>query len=129
MKDNFAKKFRVMAWKLIGALIMDREQGVKEPKISLGRVILIISFILSVTMWRHDKEIPQTLLTVLMLAMGYVLGSKIVDSGKDWIATKSAPMSMNLNGVMNLATNAASGKKPEPQPLPADAEPPKMPVA
>ena len=45
-------------------------------KFSLGRILLLIVFTVAVIMWVGVMEIPSTMLTVLLVLIGYNLGSK-----------------------------------------------------
>lgn len=83
-----------LAWKLLGALLMEKDRD-GAVKISLGRVVLIVTFGMSLWRWHAGMELQNTMQTVLMAAMGYVLGSKVIEGAKDWVASKSAGFADN----------------------------------
>lgn len=49
-----------------------------NKKFSLGRLLLMVLFGMSLVLWGGDKEIPQTMLTVLLTFVGYNFGTKAV---------------------------------------------------
>ena len=49
-------------------------------KFSLGRVFLITLFVSSMILWMSTKEIPNTMLTVLLTFIGYTFGTKALSS-------------------------------------------------
>jgi len=55
----------------------------EDGKPSVGRLMLVSTFGLAISMWAMSKEIPQTMLTILITLIGYVVSSKVVGSVKD----------------------------------------------
>jgi len=55
----------------------------EDGKPSVGRIMLISTFGLAISMWAVGKEIPQTMLTILITLIGYVISSKAVGTIKD----------------------------------------------
>jgi hypothetical protein len=106
-----------LLFKLLGALVMEKERD-GSAKVSLGRVILIVVFGLAVWRWCQGVEIQQTMLTVLMSSMGYVLGSKAIDGAKDWVYSKTDSTTTLLSTMHSI--------KPQPrvEPETSDATPP-----
>ena len=77
--------------KIVSAPIMETGQ------FSIGRLLLIVTFVLAVIKWRVSQEIPNTHETVLLCLLGYVLGTKGIEAIKD-VAGKIADMKKSMNG-------------------------------
>ena len=75
-----------------------------HTKLSIGRLMLAVCFMLSSMTWWAGKDIPDTQLYVLITLLSYVLGTKAISSLKDIISgineTKQA-----INGVKNGKSN------------------------
>ena len=57
----------------------------EDGKPSVGRLMLVSTFGLAISMWAMGKEIPQTMLTVLLGLIAYIVGSKTLGTAKDII--------------------------------------------
>ena len=62
---------------ILHGMFFERSAG--GLKYSLGRTLLIILFISAMIMWFSGREIPQTMLTVLLTFVGYTFGTKAVN--------------------------------------------------
>lgn len=68
--------------KFVFSPIMDNGSG----KISIGRSMLAVTFILSCLMWWKGSEIPNTMQNILFCLIGYVIGTKGLVTIKDVVA-------------------------------------------
>ena len=50
--------------------------------LSIGRVMLIVCFVLAMWRWAHGVEIMSTQLTILVSLLGYVFGTKVLSGVK-----------------------------------------------
>lgn len=55
----------------------------EDGKPSVGRIMLISTFILAMIVWIKGDEIPQTMLTVLLGLIAYIVGSKALGTTKE----------------------------------------------
>jgi hypothetical protein len=76
-------------FKFLGGLFMDEKAGAQV--ISLGRVMLIIVFAVMLHCWHQDKaELPAGLMEAFIAMLGYVFGSKAVQTTQAWLAKGSS---------------------------------------
>lgn len=59
----------------------------EDGKFSIGRWLLVTSFLLAVWKWTHDVNIPESHQTVIIVLIGYVLSSKGLNTIKEAIST------------------------------------------
>lgn len=51
--------------------------------LSIGRTLLLSTFILAMVQWCRGIEIPSSQVTILLVLFGYVLGTKVVGNVSD----------------------------------------------
>ena len=70
-------------FKFVGGLFMDEKAGTQV--ISLGRVLLLIVFTVLLVNW-HEKTtaLPDGLMAAFYTLLGYVFGSKAVQTVQGW---------------------------------------------
>lgn len=52
----------------------------RKGRLSIGRVLLISIFVLSMIKWSAGLDLPSSMLTCLLALLGYVLGTKVVSN-------------------------------------------------
>ena len=55
----------------------------EDGKPSVGRIMLIVTFILAFVKWQNNLNIPETQMTMLITLVGYVIGSKTLGTISD----------------------------------------------
>lgn len=79
---------RTYLWKFLGGLFLDEKAG--QQVISLGRVMLIIVFAVMLHCWQQDKAAtPAGLMEAFYVLLGYVFGSKAVQTAQAWVKERS----------------------------------------
>lgn len=71
---------------------------IENEKLSIGRVLLITTYILAFCKWSAGLDLPSSMMGILVSLLGYVLGSKVVDSVKVIMDTMK-----NKNNVVDNA--------------------------
>jgi hypothetical protein len=89
---------------------------IEGEKLSIGRVLLMITFILSVIQWRHNIDISATHFNALLLFSGYVFGSKVT-STINGIAVNKTP---------RTPTQYPTQGSPDDEPIDMSGKPPMM---
>lgn len=51
--------------------------------LSIGRTLLMVSFILAMIKWSHGIEITSSHLTILISLLGYVLSGRVIEGVQD----------------------------------------------
>lgn len=59
---------------------------VEHGKLSIGRVMTMTMFILMVIQWARGQDVPSTMVTVFLVMLGYVMGSKVFTSVSDTVS-------------------------------------------
>jgi hypothetical protein len=57
-------------------------------KFSLGRLLLVCLFVAAMIMWSTGRDIPSTMLTVLLTFIGYNFGTKAVTAFEKLVIKK-----------------------------------------
>ena len=114
------ENFKLKLIQLLGGLIMERDETTGKYVISLGRLAFWITFIPAIYIWIYGggklvngvdtRDIADNHFKVLVLLMGYNLGTKITNTikvllGKDSSDTstpEAPPIDENLRGDPNL---------------------------
>lgn len=82
-------------FKFLGGLFMDDKNGAQV--ISLGRILLISVFGTMMWFWHHEKpELPGGLMETFYALLGYVFGSKAVQTAQQWVETKGPTIGGSL---------------------------------
>jgi FtsH-binding integral membrane protein len=74
---------------------------IENGKLSIGRLMTMVTFGIAVMMWVQGTEIPTTQLNILLALIGYVLGSKIVGNAASTIKQVKDVKNIIVNNVMN----------------------------
>lgn len=85
MADQNERKWYERLWrgvrdwasKYIGGLFMETNSEDGQRRISLGRVLLMITMFHMIWTWRQGDELPPGLLEVFFALAGYVFGTKL----------------------------------------------------
>jgi len=59
----------------------------EQGNLSVGRVLLISCFLVAMIKWIKGVDIPETQVTILVLLLGYVLGTKVISGAKEIFAS------------------------------------------
>lgn len=86
----------------------------KGGKLSIGRILLIITFVAAMVRWVMGTDIPSSMLNVLLALLAYVLGTKVVGNVSETLQQIKGVTSTVVNTV-----NQVTGKETV-----ADIEPP-----
>ena len=71
-------------WKFVGGLFMDEKDGTQA--VSLGRVLLLAVMVQMFIFWHRERpELPGGLMEVFYTLTGYVFGSKVVGTAREWL--------------------------------------------
>ncbi len=63
---------------------------VEKGNLSIGRLMLFTCFILAMVRWTMGEEIPESMLTILMVMIGYIFGGKVVGQAKEAVENVSS---------------------------------------
>ena len=58
---------------------------VEKGNLSIGRTMLVSCFIMAMIRWGGGQEIPESMLTILMVMIGYIFGGKVIGGAKDTV--------------------------------------------
>lgn len=97
-------------WKFIGGLFLDEKQGAQV--ISLGRVLVILTFAWMAHCWtKGDPALPGGLQETFYVLLGYVFGSKAVQTAQTWLGTKGPAINGMPSGYLK-DSEAPANEKP-----------------
>lgn len=87
---------------------------IENGKLSIGRLLLISMFVLSMFQWSQNLDIPSTLQVVLLAVIGYVLGGKIIAGATDTIQNLKNSATNVVNQISNnTIVDNGSSKTPD----------------